>query len=882
MEREDILISAQKPQQYLGNEINAVKKDLSKCALKIVLVFPDTYTIGMSNYAIKILYELINREKDIACERAFLPEKDILELLLARDEPLFSLESFVPLGTFDIIGITVPSELLYTNVLHVLRLSRLALYAAQRDETAPLVLAGGISMGNPEPLSPFMDAFYLGDGEEVFLSLLRKAARMKKKKRMGKKEMLALCDTFENIYIPSLHRNPFYSQGHSRYCAESEGASDAGDPQSATFHEDERKAEKTIKRACIKTLKNDYIPLRPVVPYIQTVQDRAQVEIARGCVRRCRFCLAGYVYRPYRERRTNDVVRAMEKVLRHTGYNDCNLSALSVSDHRDIKEIVKKAAQKLGAHGVSISLPSLRIDPFTDDEYVHISDVRKAGLTFAIESGSQKGRDIINKKITEDEILRTISLVYQKGWRLVKFYFMVGLPYLENEDDDIAGLLERITYAFPSLRINVNLNTFVPKPHTPFQWYKVLHYTSAMERINGVRERLRRYKRIIIRFQDPRMSYVEAFLSLGSRGVSTVLMDAYNKGALFDAWDDRINADLWIRLIGETDFDEYNKRDIDIQRPLPWDMFSEQRDLCVKEFIKAEEEKKEKEEKEELHRGPQGTTEKEEKKEKEELHRGPQWTTEKEEKKEKETYFDKHRETAYYIKITFEKKGLSRFISHKDLCNYFEKVLRMSDFPFAFSKGYSPHPILSIPYPVPLGVESEGDILLAESIRRIDCDALKRSLNEMSKSGIRILNIKQSDRKIQTEASGVEYTIKVEEGSSGRSMMEIRDKIRIFNDSMKTGDLKRSITVSMKDMPGGGKVKYHRRKKKVERIKQIHPYDELTSIMCENNIIVLVFKKNISLKLYLSYLQICGVLKIKRKLHLHDTALVQQHGENVS
>ncbi|HBE01259.1 MAG TPA: hypothetical protein DC049_02120, partial [Spirochaetia bacterium] len=412
-------------------------------------------------------------------------------------------ETFTPASNFDLIAVTVPSELTYTNILHFLKLADIPLRSKDRPGT-PLILAGGIAVFNPEPLAHFIDAFFLGEAEDQFIEILRAAAEIKKPER-SREKIFNLFDRHSCIYIPEKHKNSFYEKSTDYYCL---GGKEKVIQTGKTL--------RTFKKAFPARLDNAPVPLFPPLPDTEIVQARCQVEIARGCPRSCRFCAAGFFYRPYRERTLANIQDCGLQVMRNTGFDEFNLSGLSVSDYSKSSELIETMSDTAGRLGVSLSLPSLRINTLAGEDLAALSVVRRSGLTFAIETPGERGRNIIKKDITNQEIFSTIDKVRKNGWKLVKFYFMIGLPFLENEDTEIAEFLLKIAHTFPGLKINVNINTFVPKPNTPFQWAKFILPEKAHAVLEKIQNKLAGCRRIVIRTQNPDLSYIEAFLAGGS------------------------------------------------------------------------------------------------------------------------------------------------------------------------------------------------------------------------------------------------------------------------------------------------------------------------------------------------------------------------------
>lgn len=554
---DSILFQVAKPARYTGGEWNAIVKDWSQTTIKVALSYPEIYEIGMSNLALPILYDILNRQPDVLAERVFAPWVDMAAALRAARMPLLSLESQRPLKDFDIIGFSLGYELGYTNVLSILDLAGVPLMAAERNDDHPLVIAGGSAALNPEPMADFIDLFIIGDGEEVLLKLID-CFRSFKGQRGSRRELLLKLAAISGIYIPSLY--------HIEY--ESDGRVKSITPTAA-------EASPAVKRQIVDRLPPPVV--RPVVPCIEAVQDRGAVEISRGCSRGCRFCHAGAIYRPVRERPPEEVLKAVDELIANCGYDEISLVSLSTSDYSHIEELVESLARYQRRHRLTISLPSLRINRSSIKLVKALSSQRKTGLTLAPEAGSQRLQRIINKVTSEDELMETASAAFLSGLTTLKLYFMLGLP--TETMDDIEGIIEMVNKVFslgkrvagrrPQLR--VNLGTFVPKAHTPFQWLA----QEDEEELNLRQQRLKqglKNRRIRLSWQDSRVSLLEAALSRGDRRLGRVIYGAYKLGSTFDAWSERFNYQNWLTAFAEAglDPDFYARRQRPLDELLPW------------------------------------------------------------------------------------------------------------------------------------------------------------------------------------------------------------------------------------------------------------------------------------------------------------------------
>lgn len=559
---ESLLSQVTRPARYAGGEWNSTVKDWRGGGVRVALVYPDSYEIGMSNMALPILYTLINRREEDLAERVFAPWLDMEDALRKSGAPLFSLETRHPLGEFDIIGFSLGYELIYTNVLNMLDLAQLPVRSAERDESHPLVIAGGTCAFNPEPMSDFIDLFIIGDGEEVVPEFLELFRAWKKDNAGGKgsrQELLRQAAKLEGIYVPSLYREERFEDGSFK----------ALEPLT---HE----AGRRVRRRLVATLPAPVVA--PVVPYIETVHDRGAVEIQRGCARGCRFCQAGIVYRPVRERPQGEVVEAVEGLLRHCGYPEVSLVSLSTSDYPDIESLVRTLCERYREEILSISLPSLRIDNFSLALMDALPSRRKTTLTFAPEAGTDRLRQVINKDIPEDKILDTAEAAFEKGWKNLKLYFMVGLPTEKAEDiEGIVSLVGKIRQrcrkaGARQMQVKASISPLVPKPQTPFQWVA----QEAEEQLLSKQERIRSgVQRLGAQFswQNIKMSHLEAALSLGDRRVGQAIYRAWQSGCRFDAWSECFNYTKWQGAFAASGLDiaSYANRGRSLESALPWE-----------------------------------------------------------------------------------------------------------------------------------------------------------------------------------------------------------------------------------------------------------------------------------------------------------------------
>ena len=565
---DEILLSIQQPARYIGGEVNMVNKDPKKVDVRFAMCFPDVYEIGMSHLGIQILYDMFNRRDDVYCERVYSPWTDLDKLMREKNIPLFAVESQDPVKDFDFLGITLQYEMCYTNILQILDLSHIPLHAEDRTGEDPIVIGGGPCSYNPEPIAPFFDLFYLGEGEVVYFDLLD---RYKENKRNGgsRKDFLEMAAEIPGIYVPS-----FYDVWYKE-----DGTIDRMVPVNPH-------APDKVSKQLVMDMDATYYPEKPVVPFIKVTQDRVVLEIMRGCIRGCRFCQAGMVYRPVRERSLEELKDLAYKMLKSTGHEEISLSSLSSSDHTQLEGLVSFLIEEFDGKGINVSLPSLRIDAFSLDVMSKVQDVKKSSLTFAPEAGSQRLRDVINKGLTEEVILEGAGQAFEGGWNKVKLYFMLGLP-TETEEDmkEIPRLADKIArryYEIPKeerngkCQITTSTSFFIPKPFTPFQWARMYSNKEYIARAAIVKhefqEQLNR-KSLKYNWHDAETTVLEGVLARGDRKIGQVIEEAYRQGCLYDAWSETFCYDKWMKAFENTgiDIEFYNYRQRDVAEIFPWD-----------------------------------------------------------------------------------------------------------------------------------------------------------------------------------------------------------------------------------------------------------------------------------------------------------------------
>ena len=726
-----ILPTVEKPGRYVGIERNVIRKDLSASAVTVALAFPDTYEIGMSHTGLKILYEIVNRRPEFACERTYAPWVDLERRMREERIPLFTVESFAPVADFDVVGFSLQSELNYSNIPNMLDLSGIPVWQRDRGDSDPIVIGGGPCTANPEPIADFFDAFLVGDAEEAlprFLDVLRDARAA----LLPRRDVLARLAALDGIYVPS-----FYDVSY------------AEDGRIASITRNDPRAPERARRTWVPVLKPEYYPDKPMVPSVEIVQDRLGLEVMRGCTQGCRFCQAGYWYRPVRELDPDDVVSMTKTFIAESGWSEVGLLSLSTADYSQIEPLVRCLAPQLADRRVSISLPSLRAEAFSVGLADAVSEVRKSGFTFAPETGSDRLRRVINKTFTNADMIQAADVAFGRGWDLIKVYTMIGLPTETKEDlDELVTLVEGILAQgrrHGRKEVNVSVGPFVPKSWTPFQWAPFDGVELLEKKLAYLKDRFRRVRGARMKWHEPREAEIECVLSRGDRRVAKILHAAWLSGVKFDGWSEHFRYDLWNRAFESEGIPKSAYlRDYELDEILPWDVL----DVSItKRFLKLELVKAKKEMRTEdckwghcyacgvpgngddtvLAASFGGTL--------------PTLDPAVSTADDPAAYRNVAKGAAYRQKampdlpsaarrfatpvqevfrhrVTFEKSGDARFLSHRNTMDVLERAIRAAGLPARYSEGFNPHMKLSMGPALPLGLESRHEVFDVEGTDR--------------------------------------------------------------------------------------------------------------------------------------------------------------------
>lgn len=575
---DDLLINVDSPERYIGREWNQIVKDWDNIDYKICVGFPDTYEIGMSHLGIKIIYHMLNEENNLLCERVFAPWTDMEKLLKEKDIGLFSLENKRELKDFDLLGFTLQYEMSYTTILNMLELGKIPIYSAKRSKNDPFVMAGGSTVFNPEPLAPFIDFFYIGEAEENLLDVIN-SLKSWEEADLDRNVILQKLSNLPGVYVPSLYETSY------------------SDQEFTGIKPISNDIKSKIKRQYVKDLNEAYCPTEYIVPYMEIVHNRAVIEVSRGCQRGCRFCAAGMTYRPTRERSVEKIIELADRTLASTGYDEIALASLSTIDHTKIKEILDQLTKRYDSSNISISLPSLRVDEFSVEMARNVQKIRRSGLTFAPEAGTDSLRQRINKGIKEEDLYKSVQAAFSYGWHRIKLYFMLGLP--GETDDDLLGIAKmakkvleigqgirkNTDQKMKKIEVQVNVTTFIPKPFTPFQWVKMASLSEIREKISFLQKHLRK-KGISFDWNDPEVSRLEGLIARGDRRMSDVIYDVWQQGSRLEGWNENIYPKRWFKSLEKYNIEvESILGEKDSDQPVPWEHLIPG---VSKEFLKAE------------------------------------------------------------------------------------------------------------------------------------------------------------------------------------------------------------------------------------------------------------------------------------------------------
>jgi radical SAM family uncharacterized protein/radical SAM-linked protein len=806
---EPLLPQVERPGRYVGLERNVTRKDLSACAVTVALAFPDTYEIGMSHTGLKILYEIVNRREGFACERVYAPWVDLEAKMRDQGIPLFTVESFASVADFDVLGFSLQAEVNYSNILNMLELAGLPVWQRERRQTDPIVLGGGPCTANPEPIADFFDAFLIGDAEEAlpkFLEVVGEGPNAKSDRR----DLLAALAQIEGIYVPS-----FYDVSY-----------DDRSRIAAITRNDPRVPERA-KRTWVPELKPDYYPEKPMVPSVEIVQDRLGLEIMRGCTQGCRFCQAGYWYRPVRELDPGDVVEMTRKFIAESGWSEVGLLSLSTADYSQIEPLVSCLAPQLSDRRVSISLPSLRAEAFSVGLADAVSEVRKSGFTFAPETGSDRLRRVINKTFTNADMIAAADVAFSRGWNLIKVYTMIGLPTETSSDLDelvtlVEGILAQGKKQGRRVEVNVSVGSFVPKSWTPFQWAPFDGVEILERKLSYLKEKFRRLRGARMKWHEPREAEIECVLSRGDRRMGRVLHTAWKSGVKFDGWSEHFRYDLWMKAFeAEQIPKESYLRDYDTEEILPWDVLDAS---ITKRFLKVELVKAKKEMRTEdckwghcyacgvpgngqdtvlaraslsgvaIDRAPgvEGVR-----------GRGgegaiadvspsptlpispspipplaPSGPSAYREPAKGAAYRQKampdvaagtrtrtpQSQHVVRHRVTFQKIGDARFLSHRNTMDAFERAIRAAGLPARYSEGFNPHMRLSMGPALPLGFESLHEVFDVDGNATFEAAAAER-INAKLPEGLRVLEVRAlspAEPTLSKAVRGARYAVRLD------------------------------------------------------------------------------------------------------------------------
>ncbi len=797
-----ILSKVSKPGRYLGNEHNIITKDWDSISTSIALAFPDVYDTAMPYNGFQILYHILNRETDIVAERVYAPWPDMEVLMREYGVPMHSLESKHQLRDFDIVGFSLPYDLLYTNILTMLDLSNIPIWTKDRAEDDPFVIAGGTNAYNPEPVADFFDLFVIGDAEELVVELVRRIGEGRRAKRSRREILEDLASMPEGIYVPAFYDFKFDNSGKIVAISKNfEGTPDR------------------VKSAKIPVLEASNYPTRPIVPIVETAQDRFVLEVMRGCTQGCRFCHAGMVYRPVRERKPEELIETAKTTLSATGQKNMSLLSLSTSDYTGLNELVEGMKPYLRENRVSVSFPSMRLDSFTKEIAAIASEERKSGLTFAPEAGTWRMRRVINKLISDEDLFSSVQIALDGGWKTLKFYFMLGLPTETQADlQGIVNLINdvrKMANPYGRIKINVTLSTFIPKPETPFQWEAQDSREVIREKIDFLMSNLK-HKNVRASYRDPKYSEIEGVLSRGDRKISAAIFEAWKAGARFDSWGDYFRYDRWMSAFETTGINYQEYLDVrDEQSILPWDLVD---NGILKKFLQREKRKAYQEatvidcrdgciacgvcDFDELYM------------------RIVKDGTAGESRVKPEPYVAVEREPlpellnttpVHTARLKYSKAGMASYLGHLDVQNSFMRAISLAGLPVIFSQGFNRRPKISSGPALPLGYTSDAeymDILLFHQVVSIGDD-----LNKYLPAGIVVLEVEWHQGRIDSvtgQISSIKQRISFEDIPAEMSLEKLKQNFeQKKNVYIKRERKQRVISLDVKEYIQSIKIKGH-------------------------------------------------------------------------